>query len=102
MQLCCVHDVHTSELDELRHKIYLSCAQIEARGAEVCTVPRGGQVTYHGPGQLVAYPITNVRRLGCGPRRFVDALEDSVIGTAGAWGLAAQPHRGATAGVRRC
>jgi lipoyl(octanoyl) transferase 2 len=73
--------------------------QIQKRGAAVHTAPRGGQVTYHGPGQLVTYPIVNVRRLRGGPRKFVDALENSIIATLGSWGLAARPHQGATAGV---
>lgn len=45
----------------------------------VIKVDRGGQVTYHGPGQLVFYFLLDVRRLGCGPRRVVTALEDAVI-----------------------
>ena len=40
---------------------------------------RGGQVTYHGPGQLVFYPLLDVRRLGLGVRELVTALEQSVI-----------------------
>lgn len=45
----------------------------------VVQVDRGGQVTYHGPGQLVIYFLVNVRRMNSGPRAMVTALENSVI-----------------------
>jgi lipoyl(octanoyl) transferase len=45
----------------------------------VVKVDRGGQVTYHGPGQLVAYPLINIKRANMGVRDLVTALESSVI-----------------------
>lgn len=48
---------------------------------------RGGQVTYHGPGQLVAYPLFDLRRLNMGPRDFVSAIENSVVDFLSAWGI---------------
>ena len=52
----------------------------------VVQIDRGGQVTYHGPGQLVVYPLIDVRRLGLGVRQLVVALENAVIS------LAAEQH----------
>ena len=46
----------------------------------VIQVDRGGQVTYHGPGQIVAYPLVDLRRRGIGVRELVCRLEESVIG----------------------
>lgn len=45
----------------------------------VVQIDRGGQVTYHGPGQLMIYPLINLRRAGLGVRQLVTALETSVI-----------------------
>lgn len=51
-------------------------------------VERGGSITYHGPGQVVAYPIVRLGRVCTGPKAFVRLLEDVVIGTLAGWGLA--------------
>ncbi len=59
-------------------------------GAEVHRVDRGGQATYHGPGQLVGYPIVSLRRWGGGPLRYVRALEQVLIATLAELGIDAQ------------
>jgi len=46
----------------------------------VIQVDRGGQVTYHGPGQIVAYPLVDIRRKGITVREFVRRIEESIIG----------------------
>jgi lipoyl(octanoyl) transferase len=61
----------------------------------VVPVDRGGQVTYHGPGQLVAYPLLDVRRLGLSVRGLVLQLEQSVIDLAAAHGIQAMGRRDA-------
>ncbi|MFQ5642672.1 MAG: lipoyl(octanoyl) transferase LipB [Thiogranum sp.] len=61
----------------------------------VVAVDRGGQVTYHGPGQLVAYVLLDLGRLGIGIRRLVDALEQSVIEWLAAQGVTAEARRDA-------
>ena len=60
--------------------ILLSREELEARGISVCETDRGGQATYHGPGQLVAYPVVNLREWG-GPLKYVRTLEQVIIGT---------------------
>lgn len=55
----------------------------------VVRIDRGGQVTYHGPGQLVVYALIDVRRAGLGVRDLVTALEKSVIEIAARYGIAA-------------
>ncbi len=56
----------------------------------VINIDRGGQVTYHGPGQLVVYPMIDLRRQGLGVRELVSALEQSVIDLAANHGIDAQ------------
>jgi lipoyl(octanoyl) transferase len=61
----------------------------------VVPTDRGGQVTYHGPGQLVAYPLLDVRRRGLTARGLVLALEDAIIRTVAGWGITARGRRDA-------
>ncbi|MFT5571216.1 MAG: lipoyl(octanoyl) transferase [Cryomorphaceae bacterium] len=51
---------------------------------------RGGQITYHGPGQIVMYPLINLRRFGIGVKSLVNSLEQSVIDTLGEFSITAQ------------
>lgn len=61
----------------------------------VVETDRGGQVTYHGPGQLVVYTLLDVRRLGIGPRELVRRLEQGVIDYLDSVGIAAARRPGA-------
>jgi lipoyl(octanoyl) transferase len=56
---------------------------------------RGGQVTYHGPGQIVAYPLVDLRRLGFGVREFVCRIEQALIDTLAHWQIVAVRKDGA-------
>ena len=58
-------------------------------------IDRGGQVTYHGPGQLVVYPLLDLRRLNLGVRELVVALENAVIDLAASWNIKAAGRRDA-------
>ncbi len=64
------------------------------RGIPVYDIERGGSVTYHGPGQLVAYPILDLRALDEDVVRFMRALEETVIRTVAAFGVSAERIRG--------
>ena len=61
----------------------------------VVQIDRGGQVTYHGPGQLVVYPLIDLRRAKMGIRELVTALEVSVIDYAATFGVQAECRRNA-------
>ena len=73
-----------------------SAAHVLAPGdIPVVQIDRGGQVTYHGPGQLVVYPLIDLRRAGLGIRDLVTALERSVIELAAERGVVAIARRDA-------
>lgn len=61
----------------------------------VVNTDRGGQVTYHGPGQLVVYPLMDLKRQRLGVRELVEGLENSVIDTLWRYGIAAHGRRDA-------
>jgi lipoyl(octanoyl) transferase len=69
-------------------------AELAARGIEVIPVERGGEVTWHGPGQLVAYPIMRLADRGLLLRPFVRALEGALVATCAEHGVAAARRDG--------
>lgn len=69
---------------------------LEAMGAQFFHIDRGGDITFHGPGQLVCYPILDLERLGIGLRSYIDALEEAVIRTVAEYGIAAGRIAGAS------
>jgi len=91
------------ELWVLQHRPVFTLGQAARRehiiadtGAiEVLQVDRGGQVTYHGPGQIIAYTLLDLRRLGLGIRGLVSRLEDAVVGMLRRQGLPAVTRAGA-------
>lgn len=65
-------------------------------GAECYRIDRGGDVTFHGDGQLVGYPILDLERLGMGLRSYIEAIEEAVIRTAAGFGLRGERVAGAS------
>jgi len=70
--------------------VLLDEAALRAAGAELFWVDRGGDVTYHGPGQLVGYPIIHLPRLGKDTHQHLRRIEETLIRTLGDFGLAAR------------
>ncbi|MAD46188.1 MAG: octanoyltransferase [Oceanospirillaceae bacterium] len=58
----------------------------------VVQADRGGQVTYHGPGQLVVYLMIDIKRKGWGPRALVTAIEQAIVATLKRWSIEAHPR----------
>jgi lipoyl(octanoyl) transferase len=69
--------------------VLASSTELARRGVELIRVERGGEVTYHGPGQLVGYPIVRLADRQLLIRPFVRALEEAMAQTAAAYGVAA-------------
>jgi lipoate-protein ligase B len=77
---------------------------LDSQGTEVIHVERGGDITYHGPGQLVVYPIMDLREARWRVVDFVHALEEIMIRTAADWGIRAERNslnRGAWVGMSK-
>lgn len=71
-------------------------AALAARGCECIRVERGGDITFHGPGQLIAYPVIDLERHGLGVKGYVSFLEDCVISLIGEYGIRGEKVEGAT------
>lgn len=76
--------------------VLASPAALAAEGIEVCPVSRGGDVTYHGPGQLVAYPILRIDRHSRGVRDYLRMLEEAILGVLAEFGIAGRRVSGYT------
>ncbi len=80
-----------------RNNILASQEMLKLTGIELVKTDRGGDVTYHGPGQLVGYPIVRLRELGGDLHGYLRLLEQSIIDTLAEFGLTA--GRNGPAGV---
>jgi lipoyl(octanoyl) transferase len=69
---------------------------LQAIGATLFHIDRGGDITFHGPGQLVAYPILDLEHYGLGLKAYIHRLEEAVIRTCAAYGVKGDRVEGAT------
>jgi len=68
---------------------------LNAGGIPVVKTDRGGQITWHGPGQVVVYALLDLRRLGVGPRDLVRLIESAIIASVAGYGITAERRAGA-------
>ncbi len=86
--ICCEHPpVYTLGRSGKENNMLISTEQLEALGATVYRIDRGGDITYHGPGQLVCYPIINLEEFGLGLREYIYLLEEAVIEVCRSYGI---------------
>jgi lipoate-protein ligase B len=87
-----------------RENLLVSEERLRQSGISIVQVERGGNITYHGPGQLVVYPIVHLPDAGFAVVDWVDRLEEVMIRTCAAWGVAAgrnARNRGAWVGMKK-
>ncbi len=79
-----------------RQHLLATDAQLRAAGVEIAETDRGGDITYHGPGQLVVYPILDLNVLGLRLGSYMRFLEQVVIDVLAGFGIAGEREQGAT------
>jgi len=76
------------------HNLLLNYIQLQAKDAVFFKTNRGGDITYHGPGQIVGYPILDLENFGMGLRQYIYSMEEAIIRTVALYGIVAtrDPH----------
>lgn len=87
--LCEHPPVYTLGRSGKADNMLLSEEQLNSVGATLYHIDRGGDITFHGPGQLVCYPILNLEEYALGLKEYVHLLEEAVIRVCAAYGIAA-------------
>jgi lipoyl(octanoyl) transferase len=78
------------------NNMLLDHIKLQAAGAEFHHIDRGGDITYHGPGQLVGYPIFNLEAFGMGVKTYIHTMEEAIIRTLETLGIQSERLEGAT------
>ena len=78
------------------NNLFLDNADIEDRGARFYRIDRGGDITYHGPGQIVGYPVFDLEMLKIGLKEYIFRIEEAIIRTIREYGLEGSRFRGGT------
>lgn len=78
--ISCEHNpVYTLGKNGLSNNLLIGSAELEQKGVEFFKIDRGGDITYHGPGQIVVYPIVDLEHFGMGLKAYINCLEEAVI-----------------------
>ncbi len=85
--LFCEHEPVLTFGKHANHNNVLNPQMLEQRGVKTYNINRGGDVTYHGPGQLVVYPIINMVDFALGVKSYVELLQNVVIELLGLYGI---------------
>ncbi len=88
--------VYTLGKNGVLENMLIESPAIKALGASFFHIDRGGDVTFHGEGQIVGYPILDLERVGIGLKEYIAALEEAVIRTVATWGIEGKRVEGAS------
>ncbi|MCK9612661.1 MAG: lipoyl(octanoyl) transferase LipB [Bacteroidales bacterium] len=95
--LFCEHPhVYTLGKSGSENNLLIDYIQLQAKNAVFHRTNRGGDITYHGPGQIVGYPILDLEQFNMGVKTYVHAIEESIILTLSEYNIAAGRLEGAT------
>ena len=78
------------------HNMLLDFIQLQAKDAQFVKTNRGGDITYHGPGQVVGYPIFDLANFNLGLKQYIHNLEEAIINTISSYGIVSTRLEGAT------
>ena len=93
----CEHDhVYTLGKSGSENNLLANNRQLQELGVTFFKTNRGGDITYHGPGQIVGYPILDLENFGLGVKTYVEKLEESIIVALGHFGITGERLEGAT------
>ncbi len=79
--------VYTLGKNGSENNLLIDYIQLQAKNASFYKIDRGGDITYHGPGQIVGYPIFDLEIIGIGLKEYISRLEEAVIQTVGDYGI---------------
>jgi lipoyl(octanoyl) transferase len=88
--------VYTLGKNGSESNLLLDYIQLQAKDAAFYRIDRGGDITYHGPGQIVGYPIFDLEKIKIGLKEYIYRLEEAIIRTTGEFGLASSRFEGGT------
>jgi lipoyl(octanoyl) transferase len=88
--------VYTLGKSGSENNLLLDYVQLQAKEASFYRIDRGGDITYHGPGQIVGYPIFDLEEIKIGLKEYIYRLEEAIIRTVGEFGLIATRLKGGT------
>ena len=88
--------VYTLGKSGSENNLLLDSLQLRAKDASFYRIDRGGDITYHGPGQIVGYPIFDLELIHIGLKEYIYGLEEAIIRTVGEFGIIASRLEGGT------